>query len=41
MWKAYVKYMVRKYPHKPLKSLLKNYDRAEYERFKKNPKQFV
>ena len=32
---------MQKYPNEPLKKLLKNYDKAEYERFKKNPKSFV
>ena len=41
MWKAYVKYLVKKYPDRTLKDLLKNYDRAEYARFKQSPTQFV
>ena len=41
MWKRYVKYLMQKYPGVPLKKLLKNYDKKEYEKFKENPKNFV
>jgi len=41
MWRKYVKYLIRKNPGKPLKQLLKNYSKSEYEKFKKNPKLFI
>ena len=40
-WRRYVKYLIRKNPGVPLKKLLKNYSKSEYEEFKKNPKAFV
>ena len=41
MWRKYVKFLIRKNPGKPLKQLLKNYSKKEYEQFKKNPKLFI
>ena len=41
MWRQYVKYLIKKNPGKPLKTLLKNYDKKEYASYKANPKLFV
>lgn len=41
VWRRYVKWLIQQNPGKPLKKLLKNYDKKEYENFKKNPKTFV
>ena len=41
VWRRYVKYMVRKNPGKTLKELLKGYSKAEYAKFKKDPKAFL
>ncbi len=36
-WKRYVEFLVKKNPGKPLKELLKNYSKADYKKFQKNP----
>ena len=41
MWRKYVKYLIKKNPGKPLKQLLKNYSKTEYEQFKKKPTIFL
>ena len=41
VWQKFVKHLVRQNPGKPLKELLRNYDRKEYEEFKHHPKSFV
>ena len=41
MWRRFVKYLIKKNPKEPLKKLLQNYDKKEYESFKKNPKLFI
>ena len=41
VWRRYVKYLIRNNPGKPLKQLLRTYDKKEYEKFKHNPKSFV
>ena len=41
VWRKFVKHLIRENPGVPLKTLLKNYDRKEYEKFKHNPKSFV
>ena len=40
-WRRYVKYLVRKNPGKNLKQLLKGYSKAEYAKFKADPKSFL
>jgi len=37
MWKRYVDFLVRKNRGKPLKEILKNYSKADYKKFQKNP----
>ena len=41
VWQKFVAYMRKKKPDTPLKELLKNYDRKQYEAFKKDPKKFI
>jgi len=41
MWRKFVKYLMVKNPHTPLKELLSNYSKKEYEEFKRNPRKFV
>ena len=36
-WKRYVEFLVSKNKGKPLKELLKNYSKADYKKFQKNP----
>ena len=41
MWRRFVKYLMIKNPNTPLKELLSNYSKKEYEEFKRNPRKFV
>ena len=41
IWQKYVAYMRKKNPDKPLKVLLRTYSKAEYAKFKANPKSFL
>ena len=41
IWQSFVHYLMKKHPDKPLKSLLKNYDKKLYAKFKKDPIKFV
>ena len=40
-WQKYVAFMRKRKPDTPLKQLLKSYDKAEYAKFKENPKSFI
>ena len=40
-WQKYVAFMRKRKPETPLKQLLKSYDKAEYAKFKEDPKSFV
>ena len=41
VWRRYVKYLIQQNPGVPLKKLLQTYDKAEYAKFKENPKTFI
>ena len=42
LWRAYVKYLLLKHEgKKTLKQILKTYSKADYERFKKNPRVYI
>ena len=36
-WKRYVQFLLKTNKGKPLKELLKNYSKADYKKFQKNP----